>query len=147
MSELSFYLAHPFDSRGYVRKWELEFEKKFDINLINPFYDTDQSEIMKEMDSGEREKHDFSMKYVEKDIGLILKSDGLVGIIDRNKTIGTIMEIVYSYMFGKLTYLIAKGEEINHPFLKYHANRLFSDTETFERFIKNNLIDKYRLRR
>ena len=38
----TFYLSHPFVSREYIRKWELEFEKKHPkIALINPFYDVE----------------------------------------------------------------------------------------------------------
>jgi hypothetical protein len=33
------YLAHNFESRKTIRKWELKMEGRYNINLDNPFYD------------------------------------------------------------------------------------------------------------
>ena len=55
----TFYLSHPEASRHYVRKWELEFEKKHPkIALINPFYDMpgEQEKRVKAVDAGKRYK-------------------------------------------------------------------------------------------
>ena len=50
--EGSLYLAHPLKMRHEVREWELDFERQTDQQLLNPFYDVDGREDIKQMDQG-----------------------------------------------------------------------------------------------
>ena len=54
----NFYLAHPFEARKNVRKWELGFEKRTGINLFNPFYDGDEREDVEKADQDRRIRYE-----------------------------------------------------------------------------------------
>ena len=42
---VKFYLAHHRASRDSIRNWELEFEERTGIELINPFFDSDNVDM------------------------------------------------------------------------------------------------------
>ena len=100
-----YYLAHPILGREEVRRRELAFEERTGIDLQNPFYDGDESEVIKELDSGKISLQDYAAKlnekglgrdFVKDDIRAIDKSDGVVAVIYRGTpTVGTSMEIMY----------------------------------------------------
>src|SRR3990167_6437765 len=107
---LKFYLAHPFETRQKTRVWEEKVERKYGIELVNPFYDLDREDI-NAIDSGCKEK--YAMTDVEKailvrrDLAEIRKADGVVAVIDGSVSHGTIMEIVYGgIVFGKPVFII-----------------------------------------
>jgi len=147
---LNLYLAHSFDFRFKAREWELEFEKRTKINLINPFYDTQRTDVEK-IDAGraERYKELIPKELVERDLSIIKKSDGLVGLITGDLSYGTIMEIVYSKVledinkkknkeFTHPNYLIITNKHENHPWLKYHATEIFTSLDDFENWISTD---------
>ena len=41
----SYYLAHPVRSRRSIRSWEIGFEERTGIKLLNPFYDVPRQDI------------------------------------------------------------------------------------------------------
>lgn len=133
-----FYLAHPFDSRDYIRDWEQEIEKKFGIELLNPFYDVKDRTDIEKIDGGrnERYKEIVPSELVERDVQYILKNDGLVGIVDGALSYGTIMEIVYANIFRKQVYLIVTNGHQEHPWLVHHATRIFTSFEEFENWLR-----------
>jgi nucleoside 2-deoxyribosyltransferase len=143
---LPLYLAHPFDSRESVRKWELEMEKKFPmLNLVNPFYDTkravpgllervDKKIITKAEYYSELEPH--AKKVVIQDLEQISKASGTVAVVDGSSSYGTIMEIAHSFLMNKPVYIIVTNGHIKHPWLQFHANELFESFEDFEKYMK-----------
>lgn len=136
---MTLYLAHPFDSRHKIRAWELSFEFRTGIELINPFYDTDRKDIEK-IDRGEASKFDFDpFTIVTGDLELVYNADGLVAIVEGQKQIGTIMEIVYANYYKKPVYLVVTNGQERSPWLIYHATRIFTTLGDFEYFIREEL--------
>jgi len=145
MKRLSFYLAHPVDSRHRIREWEIEFEKRTGIELFNPFYDAKRKDVL-EIDSGTRKRGEGMTvekadSIVNKDLKKIVKSTGITAIIDGSSSYGTIQEIVYAYLLNKPVYsLITNGKE-KDPWLMYHSTKIFTKREELEEFLielKNN---------
>jgi len=144
MKPVKYYLAHPFDSRREMREWELGFEKRTGIQIINPFYDEVREEIIVadneyiDMSREEREKLVLS-KYkeiVEKDLEKVRRSDGIIAIINDKKSIGTLQEMVYAFLAKKPVYVMAFNSA-NHPWVKYHATEIFTDLNHLEEYLKN----------
>lgn len=138
--EGDFYLAHPKGSRHLVRNWELGFEKRTGIQLINPFYDVNRPEIIA-LDKGEiPEIQPTSDEIVTSDLELVqIAKRGLIAIVDGAPSIGTFHEILYSNkIFKKLeTYAIVTDGRHNHPWIVYHTNKIFLDQIMFEKYITN----------
>lgn len=144
---LSFYLAHPFDSRKEVRKWELEFEKRTKIILVNPFYDTLRTDVEK-IDAKRETRYEKlnAFELVPRDIGYITTNNGMISIIlggNGGVSFGTPMEMVYAKILNKPCYpLVTNGHE-NHPWLVYHSTRIFTKKEKLEKFLEGlNAIHK-----
>ena len=135
------YLAHPLDSRHIVRNWETRFEKGTGIDLLNPFYDTSERLIIKQIDMGVRDRYDVSPKQtVEKCIECIEKGKGLVAIIDESKrSVGTKMEIPIAARMGKPVYLLVTNGEEEHPWYKYYATGIAKSFKELEEM----LVKKY----
>lgn len=128
----SLYLAHPLLFRHFMRSWELGFEYRTGIELINPFYDVYREEV-EALDKGERDKYDLNhIEIVERDLDLILKSGGLVGIINGDKSYGTIQELVYATLYNKKRFLVITTGDEEHPWLKYHSDEIFTNLQDFE---------------
>jgi len=73
---------------------------------------------------------------VEGDLELIRKSDGLVTKI-KSASIGTSMEIFFASRILKIpVYIITSTNIANHPWIKKHATKVFSNTAEFEKFVK-----------
>jgi len=134
-----YYLAHPTDSRKEVREWELNFEKKTGIILINPFYDVPRDDI-KLMDAGVCHKYDCDPKItIERDVKNIKNAKkGLIAIINEHISYGTIQEIIYAKtLFNKEVYSIITNGQENHPWLRYHSDRVFTTFRDFEDYFLN----------
>lgn len=102
---LRLYLAHPILSREDVRRKELAFESRTGIVLVNPFYDGDEAEVIKLLDSGKLTLQEYAAKlneeghgkeFVQDDLRAIDRNDGVVAVVYRGTpTIGTAMEVMY----------------------------------------------------
>lgn len=100
------YLAHPILNREDVRKRELAFEERTGIELFNPFYDGNEADMIKLLDSGKVTLQEYSAKlnedgygreFVEDDLRAIDKNDGVVAVIYRGTpTIGTSQEVMHA---------------------------------------------------
>ena len=133
----TFYLAHPFNSRKAIRAWELKIEALNIINLFNPFYDSNGRGDVADVDAGRAPKYTCDPRdVVEGDLRSLRDSDGVVAVIDDGLRYGTSMEIVYAKEAHKLIYLIVTNGEEKHPWLVYHAARIFTSFEEFERFLR-----------
>lgn len=131
------YLAHPFDSRAETRQNEFVTESLCDIELFNPFYDAEDRKDIEQIDSGgvgRYEKLD-PFELVQRDLRGIRDSDGLLGLITGDLSYGTLMEIVYADHMGKMIFLIVTNGHEKHPWLRYHAGRIFTSWDEFRAFL------------
>lgn len=130
------YLAHPFDSRKTVRIWEQKFERDTGIDLVNPFYDIERTDV-EEIDQNRAERYEKldHIHLVERDLTAIYASDFIVAFITGDLSYGTIQEIVYAALAEKPVYLIVSNGHADHPWLKYHADKIFTNTADFKWYI------------
>jgi nucleoside 2-deoxyribosyltransferase len=142
----TFYLAHNFYTRRAVRKWELMIEKKYNLNLDNPFYDTarnDVEQLDKLKDRSPEQKKWFVENntpervdlIVEDDLQMIRKSDGLVAEVNDTR-IGTPMEIIMAYRIFKIPVYVITRKYNNHPWIKKHSTKIFKNRKEFEQFVE-----------
>lgn len=133
---LKLYLAHPLDSRKQLREWELEIEKRLDIEIINPFYDTNRQDV-EMIDSGRKKRYEKldESKIVQRDVAEIAKSDGIIAMVTGDISYGTIQEMVYANILQKKVYSIITNGHENHPWLKYHSDEIFLNKKDFEEYL------------
>lgn len=133
MEEYEYYLGHPFDSRFWVREWELKFEKKGGILLFNPFYDSKREDVIA-IDAGRMQRYEMDeKKIVEPDLQRLENAKrGMIAVIDGSLSYGTIQEMVYARFYKKKVFsLITNGHE-GHPWLKYHSAVISTNLEDLE---------------
>ena len=137
------YLAHPFDDRFLVREWELDFETRTGIQLVNPFYDITRKDV-DPIDCGRAQRYELLNpdELVERDVNTIVKQDGLVAIISGALSYGTIQEMVYGKLYHKPVYSIITNGHHQHPWLQYHSTKIFLNREEFEKFVTDKLVEK-----
>lgn len=124
------YLAHPIIHRHEVRKEELLFERITDVDLLNPFYDTDREDIGA-IDNGRTDRFGVSLDIVENDIKLIQECDGLLYVPCGHESVGSAMEIAYAHHYSKPVYIIEAGELSKHIWLRYHATATYPTWKAF----------------
>jgi len=131
------YLAHPFDTRKWVREWELQFEKKHEIELFNPFYDAPGRTDVEKIDGGCQERYEKidPTELVTRDLKYIHSCDGLVAVVADCFMVGTFMEIVYANIYKLPVYLIVTNGHHKHPWLVYHSTKVFTSLENFESYM------------
>lgn len=122
---LNIYLAHPFDSRDYVREMELQLEAQCGVNIVNPFYDLTRDDI-EAIDSGRQSRCEANyVQIVERDLTAIACSDGVIAVVDGALSYGTIMEIfAAANVYGLPVILYCTNGHHDHPWLRYHAERV-----------------------
>jgi nucleoside 2-deoxyribosyltransferase len=137
MKKLKLYLAHNLDTRHEIRKWELQVEKKYKINLLNPFYDSKRSDIDK-LDSGKITRWQLNDRrchaLVKRDLKMVDKCEGILAFVTHG-VIGTMLEIGYARATGKKIFVISK-DYIMHPWIRVYANYRFATKEEFEEWLK-----------
>jgi len=140
-----FYLAHPFDSRKEIRKWELSVEKSLGYTICNPFYDITREDVA-DIDAGKKGRYDVNFsKLVERDIKSIKVSNKMINIIDGSFSYGTIQEMVYGKLFGKEVLSVVSNGHEEHPWLKYHSNKIFKSLDDLYCFLaEEKLYNKWR---
>lgn len=138
----TFYLAHNFESRKIIRKWELKMEGKYNINLDNPFYDNPERALdMKVIDSfkdGSKEQKEFmstrsAFDIVEDDLDKIRKSDGIVALAETTR-IGTPMEIFFAGRILRIPVFVVTKRYAEHPWITMHTKRVFRSLREFEKY-------------
>lgn len=144
---MKFYLAHPFNSRLEMRIWELEMERLLGVEIVNPFYDVERPDkdvinapdVTLDSQSTRKERYGLSDKdveiLVERDLKLIRECDGVIVIVDGSLSYGTIQEMVYAKLEGKLVYSIISNGHTGHPWLRYHSTKIFTDLGEFKAFM------------
>lgn len=123
----NYYLAHSFILRKIVRAWQLQIEKRYNINLVNPFYrnkwEMEQIKKMEELPEGEQDKGlpDWKIidcvRIMEEDLNLIRQSDGIVAFFDA-PTIGTCQEIFAAAYLYRIPVYVITNKYHNHPWLR-----------------------------
>ncbi|MBN2458682.1 hypothetical protein JXB28_00200 [Candidatus Woesearchaeota archaeon] len=142
--EGDYYLAHPFLSREKIREWELGFEQRAGIKLVNPFYDIIRDDVAL-IDSGKEKRGEREPAIiVERDLYAISKvRKGVIAVIDGSSSQGTIMEIVYAKkLFQKEVLSIITNGDHDRPWLRYHSDRIFTSFEGFERWWNQDALLK-----
>jgi hypothetical protein len=133
---MKFYLAHPFDSREIMRKWELKIEKSNNIEIVNPFYDIARKDV-DDIDKSRKERYEIDnpQELVERDLYAIHSTQGVIAIIDGSISYGTIMEIYHSFQIGVPVYIICSNGHHDHPWLRYCAKKIFTNLSEFELYL------------
>ena len=144
------YLAHPLNIRHEAREWELGFEQRTGINLLNPFYDVPTRQDIYRLDAGEngpaiRRSKAQCVKVVNADLNLIHRSDGIVAIVEKGQeSFGTPMEIFYnSVVLKRPTYIITDTLR-GHPWIKGLSTQTFRTYQDFEQYVNLHVIPKRR---
>jgi len=125
------YLAHPFDTRHEVRAVELQIERDIGVELLNPFYDTDRTDVVS-IDAGRNERYERlnPVQIVERDLELIRNGDGVVAYVPGNCfSVGTVCEMWYSSTHDKPVYVVS-ADHGRHPWIQYMV--FVSDGEIFQ---------------
>ena len=133
---MTLYLAHPFDARKWIREWELGFEKRTNIDLVNPFYDVERRDI-EEIDLGRHERYEKinSKELVLRDVNKIYNSDGMISFVTGDLSYGTLMEMVYNHLIDHPNYMYVSNGHQDHPWLKYHSTKIFTDLGELEKHL------------
>jgi hypothetical protein len=137
----TFYGAHPFDSRKEFRVWELHLESHYSIEIINPFYDLNRTDVVN-FDQGLAGRYcEESSVVVQRDLDAIHKAkDGVIFYLPPDtRIIGTYQEMVYAHLFGRETYTIAMNGEENHYWVQHHSTDVFLNTGEFEEWLDLNV--------
>lgn len=149
MKTLRLYLAHNFNDRFKIRKFEKAIEAKYNIELFNPFYDTDRDDV-KQLDKiGETRKDlrnkmkmysmDQCADLVERDLREIRHSDGILTILN-HASFGTAMEIITAAYFYRIPVYIITKNYATHPWLRYLVELsngcMFATKTDFKRWLK-----------
>lgn len=138
------YLAHNFNTRKTIRKWELKIEGKYNISLDNPFYDNPhripEMKVLDSMKDGKRNQKLYlskrsSKNIVEDDLEKIRKSDGIVALANDTR-IGTPMEIFFAGRILRIPVYVITKQYPEHPWIKEHAAKVFANRKEFEQFVK-----------
>jgi hypothetical protein len=148
MKQLKLYLAHCFDDRFEIRRIELEIEKDFNVEIYNPFYDTERDDV-RQLDKLGMTRKDVYKKMilwninkckslVERDLNAIQSGDGLLTIIDE-ASIGTSMEIIACAYFYRKPVFIITTTHSGHPWLRFMAHisggKMFKNIQQFKRWL------------
>jgi hypothetical protein len=157
MKKLKLYLAHNSNDRFGVRKTELKIEKIYNIELFNPFYDSDRNDVTQLDKVGETRKElDKKMrKYtkeqckdlVERDLDAIRHCEGILTII-KSPSFGTPMELITcAYFYRNRVYIVTKNRQaLSHPWLRYMVDvsggKMFESMTEFKRWLKKNGYEK-----
>lgn len=137
--KLDLYLAHNLDRRHEIRIIELELERKYNLNLCNPFYDTKRTDI-KKIDSGTQTRWTLDPEackaIVKNDLDNIDNRDGLFAII-HEPSLGTAFEIAHAWETGKMVIIISENY-IDHPWVRVYATHRFRTLDEFMDWMDKN---------
>ena len=140
---ITLYLAHNFLTRKKIRKWELRIERKYNINLDNPFYDNpERAEEMLILDSYtdcSRKQRSYlstrsSYNIVEDDLEKIRKSDGIIAVLN-DVRIGTPMEVFYASRVLRLPVYVVTRKYAAHPWVIELATKIFASKKELEKYL------------
>ena len=92
------------------------------------------------LDYTEKSEHPFLI--MNQSLNNIISSEGFVSVIDELDSLGSDIETVYALLFDKLVFTICLNEPyVDHPWLTYHANKVFSSEREFENNFRKIVTD------
>jgi nucleoside 2-deoxyribosyltransferase len=135
------YLSHHyFPSERQRASWIRKQLEQLGFTVIDPFEKGEPytSAWFKAVNTGtDAEVEVAARNLVHKDLANIKRSDILVVLLPHETSnlgcYGTIMEIVYGYNMIKSVYVVTQAL---HPWLLYHATKLFGTDVTLIKFMK-----------
>jgi len=157
----TFYMAHPFSSRFVIREIQVMLEVYGNIKIGNPFYDSDHNrQDVADIDAGRTDRYEKldPDTLVTNDLSMINKRDGIIATVCNEDfctnnifkklwyklikkpvvSYGTLMEIVYAHQMKKIIYIVVLNGHEEHPWLKYHATKIFTSFE----YLANHLAEE-----
>lgn len=149
MKTLRLYIAHNFNDRFKIRKFEKAIESKYNVELFNPFYDTDRDDV-RDLDKLGNTRTDLRSKMklytpsqcaelVERDLREIRHSDGILTVIN-HASFGTAMEIITAAYFYRIPVYIITKNYASHPWLRYLVDvsdgMMFPNKTAFKQWLK-----------
>jgi hypothetical protein len=145
----TWYLAHQLKNRQAIRKIQKYLESNYKINLLNPFYDTGRTDVVK-LDVGEiKSRYDFTLdecrRTVNDDLMWIRNTDGVLCILKDGDAIGSFMEVFYaSKIMAKPVYLICPVMKVReHLWMRALTFKVFKNVKELEAyFIENDMVQK-----
>lgn len=152
-NKIKLYLGHPTESKEKIRKWQLSFQQRTNIALINPFFEASPLDPKTEKmgaDKYLKMNDELIFKIVQKNLETISDKEiiGAVFIVDNSYTIGTFAEMMANKLMGKLNFTIithANPHYKKHPFFLYLSDRIFHSPKEFEDYIQKNKKNMFRL--
>jgi len=136
---MKLYLAHPLDERKWIREIELLIEKGTGIELVNPFYDTERTDV-KDIDAGLVSRMSPDLDYnsiVNYDLSLIDNCQGVVAFLNNKRAVGTSCEMWYCMLKNKPVYVVSE-DVIMHPWIRYIIEKSNGKGfESWEEFIEH----------
>jgi nucleoside 2-deoxyribosyltransferase len=136
------YIAHPVLSRDMVAEWEKDFERVTKIQLINPFTDVEK-ELEKHLVNSEAGDYTSvdPTHLINVDLQAICQASFVVAFVTGQRSYGTIMEIVYATIMNKPVYIICTNGHETHPWLVYHAEKIFTTPEEFTTYMFKKYLE------
>lgn len=149
--KLKLYIAHSLAHRKKIRKTQLEIEAKFNIKLVNPFYEQVREEINILDQIISREDKDLykqswsdeaCQNIVEMDLRMIRHCDGLlVFLVSNEALIGTAMEMQFAKMLDMKIYTITRHHQF-HPWVRFYSTQIFNNITEFKKYLEKEGIKK-----
>ena len=151
MPRLKLYIAHNLAHRKSIRKTQLEIESKYNIKLVNPFYEYQREEIVTLDQIISKEDKDLYKQswsdeaceaIVDMDLEMIRKCDGLLVFLSSNAAlIGTSMEVQFAHMLNMKIFIITTNYQF-HPWIRTYATRIFNNVTEFKKYLKQEGLRK-----
>lgn len=145
--QLTFYIAHTFSLRFWVRDVLCPELHRIGVKTINPFYNPDGSfrkdrPEVKLLDEGKMTHKDIPEEVretiVPKDLMRIRKGkSGIIAVL-KQPSVGTCMEIFYcSNNLKRNVYLITENNKLfYHPWLMYYCRKIFKSRKALYAYLK-----------
>jgi len=127
-----FYGAHPFTSRAVFRQKELEWESRYEIEIVNPFEDLNRDDVQA-LDEHRITRSQLDChKLVQRDLIAILSCDAVIAYVNGDVSYGTIMEIFFAWTMHKPVHLIITNGDFDHPWLRECCEDIYWSFDEFE---------------
>ncbi len=141
------YLAHSVELVNPVRRWEVNTESKFRIDLINPMRKNDFENVDEIKSLTSRKKvvnymqtlsTEISEKIVKYDLELLRKCDGLLAVFN-SPSIGTSQEIFAAHYLYQIPVYVICGDYTAHPWIqsivKQSGGKAFRTKRQFTKYL------------
>ena len=155
MKKLRLYLAHNFNDRFEIRRFEKAIESMYNIELFNPFYDSDRNDV-RQLDKVGDTRKELDKKLqaftlaecrdlVERDLYEIRHSDGIFTIL-KSASFGTAMELITAAYFYRIPIYVVTKNFTSHPWLRYMVSssggEMFKNKNEFRRWLKLRFYER-----